>query len=179
MFYTYAHLTADTNRIFYIGKGTGRRMYRKDARNLHWKNTVKKHGYKAIKLSIWKTESEAFEHEKLLISCFKDMNVKLVNQSAGGDGNNADGNFTFKGKKHNESAKMKCRIANIGKVVSEESKEKNRVKHYKPIKINNVIYQSWKEASIKTGIPNGSFSYLLKNKSKTGKWAAFTFEKVM
>lgn len=178
MFYTYAHITSDTNKIFYIGKGSGRRMYRKDARNNHWHNTVKKHGYKVIKLADWKTSEEAFIHEKLLISSFKDMKYKLVNQSEGGDGNNATGGFSFKGKFHKEEAKEKCRLANLGKIVSNESKQKNKEKHQKPLKINNIIYNSWTEASQKTGIPMGSISYLLKG-NKLKKWANHSLELVM
>ena len=153
MFYTYAHITSDTNKIFYIGKGSGRRMYRKDARNNHWHNTVKKHGYKVIKLADWKTSEEAFIHEKLLIS-------------------------SFKGKFHKEEAKEKCRLANLGKIVSNESKQKNKEKHQKPLKINNIIYNSWTEASQKTGIPMGSISYLLKG-NKLKKWANHSLELVM
>lgn len=178
MFYTYAHITSDTNRIFYIGKGSGKRLHRKDARNQHWHNTVAKHGYKAIKLADWKTSEEAFNHEKLLISCFKDMGHKLVNQSEGGDGNSFAGGLSFKGKKHSESAKEKCRLANIGKTVSEESKQKNREKHQKSIKINGIVYPSWIDASKKTNIPVGSFSYLIKG-NPLKKWANYKLELVM
>jgi len=178
MFYTYAHVTSDTNKIFYIGKGTGRRMFRKDARNQHWHNTVNKHGYYSVKLADWKNELEAFEHEKLLISCFKKMGYKLVNQSDGGDGNNISGGFSFKGKTHNEEAKEKCRLANLGKIVSEESKQKNREKHQKSIKVNGVIYPSWIHASKATGIPTGSIAYLLKGKPLK-KWSDFTLQLVM
>lgn len=134
-------------------------MYRKDARNLHWHNIVKKAGYEPIKLAEWKTESEAFEHEKFLIECFKGS---LVNQSSGGDGNNAEGGLTFKGKKHSEIAKEKCRNANLGKVNSAKSNQKNADAHKQKICINDVIYESWQDASKKTGIPTGSLSYLLK-----------------
>ena len=170
MFYTYAHIRKDTNLIFYIGKGTKRRMYRKEARNLHWHNVVKKAGYESIKLAEWKTEVEAYEHEKFLIQCFYGS---LVNQSLGGDGNDAKGGFTFKGKTHSDVAKEKCRNANLGKVTSIVSRQKNAEAHKQKININDVIYESWQDASKKTGIPTGSLSYLLKgqfgSKSKY-KW---------
>jgi hypothetical protein len=170
MFYTYAHIRKDTNSIFYIGKGTKRRMHRKEARNLHWHNVVKKAGYEAIKLAEWETQTEAFEHEKFLIQCF---HGSLVNQSLGGDGNDAKGGFTFKGKKHSDGAKEKCRNANLGKLKSIESNKKNAESHKQKISINYVIYESWQDASKKTGIPTGSLSYLLKgqfgSKSKY-KW---------
>ena len=179
MFYTYAHITLDTNKIFYIGKGINRRMFRRDARNQHWHNVVKKHGFKAVKLADWNNEKDAFEHEKLLIQSFKDIGYKLVNQSLGGDGNNAFGGFSFKGRKQSDLAKQKCRLANLGKINSKESKLKNALKHMKKIKINGVLYPSWQEASKITGIPTGSISYLLNNKPTKGKWVGYVLEKVM
>ena len=44
-FYVYVHRTADTGRIFYVGKGTKNRAWTKGSRNLHWRNIVNKHGY--------------------------------------------------------------------------------------------------------------------------------------
>ena len=179
MFYTYAHLKADTNQIFYIGKGTGKRLHRKDARNTHWHNTVKKHGYFAIKLATWEFEKDAFEHEKFLIQCFRDIGTQLVNQSSGGDGNNFNGGLTFAGKKHSSSAKEKCRLLHLGKPKSEESKKKNAEAHKQKIEVNGIIYASWQEASQATGIPTGSISYLLKNKPTKSKWSAYVFNEVM
>jgi alkylated DNA nucleotide flippase Atl1 len=179
MYYTYVHVTADTGNIFYVGKGTGRRMNRRDARNQHWWNVVNKHGYKVQKLADWSSEAEAFEHEKVLISCFKDMGFKLVNQSSGGDGNDAAGGLSFKGKKHTEQAKLKCKVANLGKKASEEAKQKNRQKHQKQIKINGIIYPSWHDASVATGIPVGSLSWLMKPTKRTKKWVGFVVEAVM
>jgi hypothetical protein len=178
MFYTYAHVTSDTNKIFYIGKGTGRRMFRKDARNQHWHNTIAKHGYTAIKLADWKTSEEAFSHEKLLISSFKNMGYKLVNQSEGGDGNNAQGGLSFKGKKHTKEAIEKTMAYVRGIPKSKEANLKNAISHRKAIKVNGVAYNSWMEASQKTGIPMGSISYLLKGKSLK-KWANYSLELVM
>jgi hypothetical protein len=103
MYYTYAHYTADTKELFYIGKGTFakqgdfKRAYVTTRRNAYWNNKVKKHnGFEVQILSVWKTEQEAFEHEKLLISCFEG---KLVNLTIGGDG--------AAGRKHSEEEKNK------------------------------------------------------------------------
>ena len=87
MFYTYAHYTPE-NRLFYIGKGgsTSRAHYFKH-RNDYWNNVVAKHGKPKVEiLAKWQTESEAFDHEKLLISCFKDIVVELCNLTGGGEG---------------------------------------------------------------------------------------------
>jgi len=86
MFCTYAHHKPD-GTLFYIGKGSAKRAHAKDNRNPHWKNIVAKHGgYKVEILANWPTEAEAFEHEKFLISCFRDLGLTLANVTSGGDG---------------------------------------------------------------------------------------------
>jgi NUMOD3 motif len=86
MFYTYAHTKPD-GTIFYIGKGKDKRAWSKNGRSTHWKNIVAKYkNYDIQILANWDTEQEAFDHEILLISCFKDMGYKLINLTAGGDG---------------------------------------------------------------------------------------------
>jgi len=103
MYYTYAHYTADTKELFYIGKGTVdkqwtyKRAHATLGRSIYWKNKVKKHGGFDIEiLSIWKTEQEAFQHERLLISCLKEQ---VVNLSDGGEG--------CSGRQHSEEEKKK------------------------------------------------------------------------
>ena len=85
-FYTYIHKRADDGVVFYIGKGQGNRHQDTRSRNRYWRNVVAKHGFTAEILSHWPTEDEAFEHEKLLIECFRDMGYKLVNMTDGGEG---------------------------------------------------------------------------------------------
>lgn len=85
-FLTYLHQTKDTGRIFYIGKGNPHRVNDKNNRNKYWKNIVNKHGFTSSVIAEWETEQEAFEHEKLLIACFKDMGYKLANILEGGQG---------------------------------------------------------------------------------------------
>ena len=85
-FYTYAHARKTDGRIFYIGKGKGKRAYSESNRNRYWHNVVNKHGYEVQILCDWPTEEEAFDHEKLLISCFRDMGYELVNLTDGGEG---------------------------------------------------------------------------------------------
>jgi hypothetical protein len=85
-FYTYAHVRKDTNAIFYIGKGCGKRAHSREVRNVHWKNVVNKHGMDSVILAYWQTEGEAFEHEKFLLMCFKDMGLSLANKTLGGEG---------------------------------------------------------------------------------------------
>ena len=130
MFYTYAHYKKDNNEIFYIGKGKGNRYKLKDnRRNIYWKRIVAKHGIEPRILAYWNTEEEALSHEKLLISCFRDMGYKLTNLTDGGEGVSGleftekhkqklkiarQGKTPNKGKKHSEEARKLMSINKIG-----------------------------------------------------------------
>lgn len=86
-FYTYMHTRNDTGQPFYIGKGKGDRAWQKKARRgSHWNRVVSKCGYSVHILASWPTESESLEHEKFLISCFKDMGIGIINRTDGGEG---------------------------------------------------------------------------------------------
>jgi len=79
MYYTYAHYTADTKELFYIGKGQRRRAWQSCSRNRYWGYKVAKHGGFTVEvLAEWDTDKKALAHEKLLISIFRDIG-KLVN----------------------------------------------------------------------------------------------------
>jgi hypothetical protein len=86
LYYTYSHAKPD-GTIFYIGKGVNNRAYGFSSRNRYWKRVVAKYGKPTVQiLAHWKTEQEAFDHEMLLIDCFKDMGYQLANITKGGDG---------------------------------------------------------------------------------------------
>ena len=107
MFFTYAHYKPEGG-LFYIGKGKRRRAYAMDGRNSHWQNIVNKYGRPHVELlARWDTETEALDHERLLISCFRDMGFVLANKSDGGEGSS--------GYKHTPEQKEKNRLAKLGK----------------------------------------------------------------
>jgi hypothetical protein len=118
MYYTYAHYTADKSRLFYIGKGRRNRMSCKDSRSTYWHNIVNKHGLHVELLAQWKTEKEAFDHEKLLIECFKDLS-NLCNLTAGGEGCSG-----YKWTKEQLEKAKKRKPHNLGKKVPEDIKRK-------------------------------------------------------
>jgi hypothetical protein len=136
MFYTYLHLTTD-GKPFYIGKGCGHRAWSKANRNNHWQRTVEKYGLQVVVLAEWATEEEAFEHEKVLIACFRDMGHKLVNRTDGGGGVSGlvmtaewkQKKREFRtGKKHSVETRKKIAEANRLRVKKPESIEKQRTK---------------------------------------------------
>lgn len=109
IFYTYLHRRNDTNAIFYVGKGKEHRAWQ-FGRNRWWNSIANKVEYTVEICAQWATEKEAFEHEKFLISCFKDLGYKLTNQTDGGDG--ASGRVRPESERQAISEKMK--IINLG-----------------------------------------------------------------
>lgn len=66
IYYVYAHFTKDTNELFYIGVGTGNRLFSK-GRNTYWKRIVDKHGYTAhVILEGFTDRKEAVKEEIIL-----------------------------------------------------------------------------------------------------------------
>lgn len=43
-YYVYLHRRATDNKVFYVGKGKGKRAFDNSSRNDYWQNTVNKHG---------------------------------------------------------------------------------------------------------------------------------------
>ena len=115
MFLTYAHYTPQ-GRLFYIGKGSNeRRAHYFSSRNNYWHKIVAKYGKPNVQiLANWNTEQEAFEHEKVLISCFRSMGYELANLTDGGEG--------FVGLKFSEEHKAKLSKARIGKIAWNKGK---------------------------------------------------------
>lgn len=84
MAYVYGHYKADTNELFYIGKGSGRRARQRYGRSEYWKRTVNKHGLVVKILEDGLTDEEAYNREKELIAEVGLNN--LVNFCEGGKG---------------------------------------------------------------------------------------------
>jgi group I intron endonuclease len=158
-FYIYQHRKADTNEIFYVGKGKGTRINHTKGRNNYWHRVVKKHGFVAEYIAQNLDEELAFLAEMECIDAYRRRGIQLVNATDGGEGAsgykhteqhkaNLKGNkngasswgMTFKGKKHTEESRKQmsyARIGNknkLGKKISEESKQKmSQAKTGKPI----------------------------------------------
>ena len=117
-FYTYAYLREDRTP-YYIGKGSGRRIYGKNGRPCG----KPKDKSRIIFLKQNLTEEEAFKHEVYMIVIFGRIDLGtgiLYNRTAGGDG--------ISGMIHSEKTNRKIGESNKGKNHTEESKEKIREK---------------------------------------------------
>ena len=109
--YTYAHLSTIDNSVFYIGKGQKKRAYVKGGHNAEWKK-IADQGYKVEILAQWNSADQAYEHERFLVACAKDLKWPIVNVSEGGKG--YINNTVWLGKKHSEESLKKMSIAQTG-----------------------------------------------------------------
>lgn len=86
IYYIYQHRKADTNEIFYVGKGKSNRMNGLQGRNNYWKNIVLKHGFIAEKLFDGLDEELALLTEMEVIDSYRRQGIKLANLTNGGEG---------------------------------------------------------------------------------------------
>lgn len=85
----------------------------------------------------------------------------------------------MKGKKMPKEAMEKTMQFVRGIPKTDECKKKLSESKRKPLMVNGIVYESWQEASKRTGIPTGSISYLLKCKPAKSKWSAYNLSEVM
>jgi hypothetical protein len=117
--YTYLNLTKDGNEIFYVGAGTGKRSRAKKYRNIAWMDRAA-NGFTATIVAHWDTMEEAYQHEILLISCFKDMGLILTNVADGGPG--ACGTKGNKGTKWTQPQRDRMSQQRKGKLLGPRKK---------------------------------------------------------
>jgi len=162
-FYTYAYLREDKTP-YYIGKGTGYRIYQKRGRPC----SKPKDDTRIIFLKQNLTEEEAFKHEIYMIAVFgrKDLGTGILyNKTDGGDGVSGRiitiGSFT--GKTHSEEVRKKISQSKKGKLLSEEHKRKVgdafrgkpiTEEHKRKISNSKLGKKHSEETKIKCGIKN-------------------------
>ena len=150
MYYVYQHKKADTNEIFYVGKGKGARAFNATKRNPYWKNVVAKHGFN-VEIIVENIDEElSFLVEMETIDAYKKRGITLSNLTNGGEGASGlihseehkaklKGNKffastwgkNFKGKTHSDEQKAKWAVTRKGVtsprkgvVLSDETKRK-------------------------------------------------------
>lgn len=111
-YYVYLHRRADDGRVFYVGKGKGKRA-RSKKRNRKWHNIVNKHGFTWEILFDGLTEREALDEEVSVIAELRYFGYSLANLTDGGEG--TSGIFV------SEETKAKLRAANLGKKLTPET----------------------------------------------------------
>lgn len=119
-YYVYFHRKKDTNQVFYIGRGQGKRAYAKD-RGKYWLKCVEKHGLiiEIVHSDLTLEESVRLEIEyiKLYGRLGYEIDGILINRSLGGE-------FGPVGFKYSEESKQKMSNSQKGKILSQEAKDK-------------------------------------------------------
>ena len=125
MYYIYQHRSADTNQIFYVGKGKDKRFCDKNKRSRYWKFYVEKHGFVGEIIKDEMDEELAFLAEMECIDVYKKRGIKLVNLTNGGEGCSGYSMKHFDEQKAKWSAMRKGSPGTRNGVkLSEETKEK-------------------------------------------------------
>jgi NUMOD3 motif len=131
MYYTYAYLREDKTP-YYIGKGTGKRIYSTNRKGLK----PPKDKSRIIYLKQNLTEEEAFKHEIYMIDVFGRIDLGtgiLHNRTDGGEGSSGcvpseetkiKKSEAMKGKTHSEETKRKMSEVHKDKTFSEETRRK-------------------------------------------------------
>lgn len=130
-YYIYGYIRLDTNKYFYIGKGTRKRAYAVTvSRNAHFKNIIDKYETRMDILYDHLSEQEAYDKEKETIrhlvedegysisikGIVRNPEAHLVNKSWGGEG--------AYGYSQSEKAKEAIRQYHLNKKVSEQTRKK-------------------------------------------------------
>jgi hypothetical protein len=179
----YRHIRLDKNEPFYIGIGLDEKRAfekRKSKRSIFWTNIVKKTEYRVEILFNDLTWEQACEKEKEFISLYgrKDLGTgTLVNMTDGGEGTeNRIYQITDETKEKISNTLSGRKIPTetlqkrIGIKWSEERKKERSIKfkghnHCKKVKIiiDDILYDSMKDASIKLNIPYSTLQRKYKN----------------
>ena len=86
-YYVYEWFIKDTNEVFYVGKGKGKRYKETKNRNKFFKDMYKTHSCDVRKVFEGLTEKEAFSQEVALIAYYRENTTfRLTNQTDGGEG---------------------------------------------------------------------------------------------
>lgn len=114
-FYVYIHRRADDGRVFYVGKGTGRRAWSFSHRGDWWKRVKNKHGCSVDIYMDGLCEADALRYEVAVIWGMRFIGEPLVNVTDGGEG--------VSGWIHTDEWRKKVSAANKGRKKPDSFKE--------------------------------------------------------
>lgn len=118
-FYVYEHWRLDRDECFYVGKGKDKRAFNMSNRNTHHRAIMGKlsregSGMEVRMVATGLTEDEAFALEVERIAFWRKAGADLANHSNGGEGKTGP---------HSEDHKLKIRISNTGKKITQHQKD--------------------------------------------------------
>lgn len=86
-YYVYIWYIVDTNEVFYVGKGKGRRYKQISGRNKFFADMYGSHNCEVRKVYENLTEQEAFQKEREVVRWYREnTDYRLTNQTDGGEG---------------------------------------------------------------------------------------------
>lgn len=86
-YYVYIWYVVNTNEVFYVGKGKGRRYKHTSGRNKFFTDMYESHDCAVKKVYENLTEQEAFQKEREVVRWYREnTNYRLTNQTDGGEG---------------------------------------------------------------------------------------------
>lgn len=142
-FYIYEHVRRSDGRVFYVGKGSGRRLRVTQHRNPHWVAVSRKHGWEARVVFRTDDEDLAFLAEEELIRKRRNDGSPLTNMTDGGEGTsgyvfdkslakrraayrigvpNVAASIALKGRPKTKEHRRSLSIAHMGKRMSDEAR---------------------------------------------------------
>ena len=126
VFYVYLHRRKTDNKVFYVGKGKGKRAYSKASRSQWWNSVADKHEMTVEIVFDNLSEDDAFQIEKDTILEFRYFEHPLVNLTDGGEG--MSGYKPYEEQRKRVSEKMQGReiTAEHRLKISESNKGKKR-----------------------------------------------------
>lgn len=114
-FYVYVHSRLSTGEPFYVGKGNGKRVRKRDGRAPRWKNIVQKDGGFHQSLLVKDIDEElSMLAEIEAIDLFRRRGCSLVNVTDGGEG--------ASGRKHTAEMRARLSAERKGKPLSRETR---------------------------------------------------------
>jgi len=151
-FYVYVHRRKDTNEVFYVGKGCGKRAWKKTTRSDWWKRIEAKYGRTVEIVLTDMSEDDAFKLENGLIDFYGRENLcNLTDGGMGGVSPNAETrekmSVAGRGRKRSEETREKMRAAATGRKHSEQTKQKIKEKRASQV-MTSMSEESRKKISV-------------------------------
>lgn len=153
MFYVYEWFIKETEEIFYVGKGCGKRYLVKN-RNDIFNNILQKNNCDVRIIAYFENESDAFDFEEKRIKELKSIGLAKANKDWGGNGGVASVWTEEMRKRMSEQNPMKSEEQRKRMSENNPMKQKDVALKVAQSKTKNIIiknkeYQSVKDASLK------------------------------
>lgn len=169
-YYVYEWFDIETNIIFYVGKGTGHRMYNTSGRNKYFKRYIKTHKCDVRKIKEFDLETEALEYEKIHIAELKKEQMCFCNFDEGGrNGGRAFGECN--GMYHKtHSAEVRQRLSTINSDGRHKGENNSQYGISPKQRMGEEVYQRWKEKHRRFGKSNSQYGVSPKERMSPEKY---------